>query len=80
MNLSLTEKQTRILTLIRKSWVDFGYSPTRKELSDGYYLKWKVTFSRQAIDRHLFALKKKNYIIIDRKKGRRNIKIKNIKI
>jgi DNA-binding transcriptional ArsR family regulator len=76
MNLPLTEKQTIILTLIRKSWLDNGYSPTRKELSDGFEKLLGVKLTRQAVDHHLFPLIKKGYIIIDKKKGRRNIKIK----
>jgi len=76
MKLPLTNKQTTVLTLIRKSWVDNGYSPTRKELSKDFEKSWKLKLSRQAIDRHIYALIKKEYIIIDKKKGQRNIKIK----
>lgn len=76
MRLPLTDKQITILTLIRKSWVDNGYSPTRKELSKDFKKSWKISLSRQAIDTHIFALIKKEYIIIDKKKGQRNIKIK----
>ena len=76
MRLLLTDKQTTILMLIRKSWVNNGYSPTRNEISKDFEKVWKIKLSRQAIDRHVFALIKKDYIIIDKKKGRRNIKIK----
>ena len=77
MNLPLTKKQITILTLIRKSWLDHGYSPTRNELAIGFNSIYKIVLTRQAVDRHLFALIKKHYIIIDKKKGRRNIKIKS---
>lgn len=79
MRKNLTSKQKIILKLIMWSWINHGLSPTRKELAQGFekILKVKFQYSRQAIDRHLFALEKKRYIIIDRKKGRRNIKIKS---
>jgi len=77
MKLPLTNKHTVVLTLIRKSLVNKGYSPTRKELSQGLEKALKIKLSRQAIDRHLFALIKKDYILINRNKGRRNINIKN---
>ena len=76
MKLPLTDKQITILTLIKKSWLDNGFSPTRKEISEEFEKTWKLKLTRQAIDRHIFALIKKDYILIDKKKGRRNIKIK----
>ena len=59
MRLPLTKKQKIILTLIRKSWVEKGYSPTRMELSLDFEKISKIKLRRQAIDRHLFALIKK---------------------
>jgi len=57
----LTEKQKKILEVIKASLKERGYPPTEREIGQKIGLKWI-----KAVQRHILALEKKGYI----KKGR----------
>lgn len=73
--LPLTKKQNDLIVIIRRSWLK-GYSPIREEIRLELCKRWGKTITRQAVDRHLFPLVKKGYIIIDKNLKQRNIKLK----
>jgi len=73
--LKLIKKQNDVLGIIRRSFLN-GSSPTRQEIRLELSKRWNKTITRQAVDRHLFPLVKKKYIIIDKNLPRRNIKLK----
>jgi len=70
---NLSWKQSNIAEFVASYVNKNGVSPTRYEIRDAMIKRWfKHTLTRQAIDKHLNALKKKGIIRLSEKK-RRNI-------
>ena len=68
MRANLTERQRKVLGFIKDYLNDYGYPPTQEEIARALGIEWT-----RAVEKHLQALEKKEYI--ERSKGARTIRI-----